>query len=94
SPKLSLISVGGVEMDVDTLAEQIAKLDFKGGGSGEIPIEEFRLVDSLLTSRWARAAIRSVGLSFSGKTIDSDLDLDLNAVPVKGKASVLLDGPT
>lgn len=94
SPKLSLISVGGVEMDVDTLAEQIAKLDFKGGGSGEIPIEEFRLVDSLLTSKWARAAIRSVGLSFSGKTIDSDLDLDLNAVPMKGKASVLLDGPT
>lgn len=93
SPKLSLISLGGVEMDVDRLAKQIAKMEFKSGGDGDIPIEEFRLVDSLLTSRWARAAIRAVRLSFSGRTINSDVDLDLNTIPIKGKMSVLLDGP-
>ena len=94
SPKLSVVSVGGVTTDADALAEQISRLSFEGGGGGEIPVETVRLVDSTVTSKWARADITSLGLSFSGKDIDADLDLAVNGVPVKGKTAVLVDGST
>nr|HPK06852.1 hypothetical protein [Aminivibrio sp.] len=42
SPKLSVVSVGGVTTDADALAEQISQLSFEGGGGGEIPVETVR----------------------------------------------------
>ncbi|MBL3539417.1 hypothetical protein [Aminivibrio sp.] len=92
SPKLRVVSVGGVTADADALAEQISRLSFESGSGGEIPVETVRLVDSTITSKWAKADITSIGLSFSGKDIDADLDLAVNGVAVRGKTAVLLDG--
>lgn len=92
SPKLSVVSIGGVETDADALAAQIARIEFGGGGGGEIPVETVRLVDSVVTSKWAKIAVTGLGLSFSGKDIGADIDVSVNNVPVKGKTAVLLDG--
>ncbi len=92
SPKLSLLSVGGVEIDADRLAEQVAQLKFEGGGGGEIPIETIRFVESVVVSKWARADITKLDLSFKGKEIHTDVDMAVNKVPVKGSAAALLDG--
>ena len=92
SPKLSLLAVGGVDADADELAAQIANLDMGGGGGGEIPVETVSLVDSRITSKWAKAEISNLALSFSGADISADLDLALNGVPVKGKTSVAMAG--
>ncbi|PKL02418.1 MAG: hypothetical protein CVV55_04525, partial [Synergistetes bacterium HGW-Synergistetes-2] len=51
SPKLSLVSVAGVEIDADSLAERLAQLEFEGGGGGEIPIETIRFVESAVVSK-------------------------------------------
>ncbi|HPE65464.1 MAG TPA: AsmA-like C-terminal domain-containing protein [Synergistales bacterium] len=92
SPKLSLLSVGGVEIDADRLAAQVAQLKFEGGGGGEIPIETVRFVESVVVSKWARADITKLGLSFKGKEILADVDMAVNKVPVKGSTTALLDG--
>lgn len=92
SPKVRVISIGGVDMDADTLAERVAQIKFEGAGDGEIPIETVKLVDSVITSKWGKADVTSLGLSFSGKEITSDMDVAVNSVPVKGKTAFLLDG--
>lgn len=92
SPKLSVVSVGGVEADADALAAQISRIEFGEGGGGEIPVETVHLVDSVVTSRWAKISVKDLGLSFSGKEIGADVDVLINDVPVKGRTVVLLDG--
>ena len=92
SPKLKILSVGGVKLDADRLAAEIAKMDFKGRGSGEIPIETLRIVESTVESKWAKADVKSASLSFSGKDISTEVDLSVNSVPIRGKVSVLIDG--
>ena len=92
SPKLRILSLGGVEIDADRLAEQVALLKFEGGGDGEVPIETVRFVESVVVSKWARADIAKLDLSFNGKEILTDVDMAVNKVPVKGSVAALLDG--
>jgi len=92
SPKVSLLEVGGVAIDADSLAEQIAQIEFEGGGDGEIPVETVRFVDSVVDSQWAQASIARFDLSFQGKEIVSDVEMAINSVPVKGKVRAFLDG--
>ncbi|NLB83924.1 MAG: hypothetical protein GX791_06735, partial [Synergistaceae bacterium] len=92
SPKLDLLSLGDVKLDADSLASQVAAMNFAGGG-GDMPVEKVMLENSMISSRWVTAAVNTLGLSFSGKTIASDMDMTVNAIPVKGKASAVLDGP-
>jgi translocation and assembly module TamB len=92
SPKVSVLSVGGVDMDADALAEQVAQMKFEGGGGGEIPIETFKIVDSVVRSRWGRADISDIALSFAGKEIQADMDMAVNGIPVNGKTTAVVDG--
>ncbi len=93
SPKLDLLSLGDVKLDADRLASQVAAMDFAEGGGGDMPVEKVMLENSTISSRWVTATVNTLGLSFSGKTIASDMDMTVNAIPVKGKASAVLDGP-
>lgn len=92
SPRLSILSVGGVEIDADELAGQIAQLQFDGGGGGEIPIDTIRFVDSSVLSKWGRADISKVDLAIRGPEIQAEVELAVNGVPVKGSIEGLLEG--
>ncbi|MDI9369840.1 MAG: hypothetical protein GX181_07390 [Synergistaceae bacterium] len=92
SPRLSMLSVGGVEMDADELAEQVAQLEFEGGGDGEIPIDVIRFEESKVVSKWGRADISKVDLSVRGPEIQAEVNLSVNGIPVKGSVAALLEG--
>ncbi|GAB1485614.1 hypothetical protein MASR2M79_06610 [Aminivibrio sp.] len=92
SPKLQLLSLGKVNLDADRVAAQVAAMDFAAAGGGDMPVEKVMLENSTISSRWVTARVNTLGLSFSGKTIASDMDMTVNAVPVKGKISAVLDG--
>ncbi len=91
SPKLSMLTVGGVELDADELAAQVAQIQFEGGG-GEMPIETVRVVDSTIKSKWGRVGITRTDLSVKGPDIEADVDLAVNSVPVKGSITARVEG--
>lgn len=88
SPRISMLEIEGFESDVDRINSIIGSLHLEGDG-GENPLEKVRIVDSMVTSKWARGKINEVTLEFPGAGIKSDLDVELNELPVKGTLSVL-----
>jgi len=47
-----------------------------------------RLTDSHFGTPWVQATIRTVTLSLDGDRIDTDLDLSIDDLPVKGNLDV------
>ena len=95
SPRLSLLSVGGVNMNVDRLIEEIAALDIpegSGEGGGEVPIDRITVVDSRFDSMWGTIEVRSVGANISGTSMAVDLAAAINGVPVSGNLDANIQG--
>jgi translocation and assembly module TamB len=85
SPRLSLLTVGGVDMDVDHFLQEIAKIEFAGSSSGgEIPIDCVRLQDSRFTCRWGAVDVANVDVVIEGSLMSAIFAGAVNDVPVKG----------
>jgi translocation and assembly module TamB len=85
SPRLSLLAVGGVDMDLDRFIEEAGKIRFaESSGGGEIPIDRVRLQDSRFTSKWGEVAVAGIEARLKGSSIGLALDGAVNGVPVKG----------
>lgn len=80
------LEVGGVNMDLDQFIQELQriKLPESEGGGGDIPIDRVSLVDSRFTSQWGTVEVFDLGLGFSGKKLDVNVDGRVNDIPVKG----------
>jgi translocation and assembly module TamB len=85
APRLSLLSVGGVDMDLDRFIEEAGKIQFaESSGGGEIPIDRVHLQDSRFTSKWGEVAVTDIGAKLRGASIGLSVDGAVNGIPVKG----------
>jgi translocation and assembly module TamB len=85
APKLSLLAVGGVDMDLDRLIEEISKIEFpESSPSGEIPVDCVRLQDSRFTSRWGVVDVAGVDVVIESSLMSASLAGAVNGVPVNG----------
>jgi len=97
SPRLSLLSVGGVNMNLDKLFEEIAALDLpeaSSEGGGEIPIDRISIVNSRFDSMWGSVNVSSIGANISGASIAVDVAAAINGVPVRGNLDATIQGQT
>ena len=95
SPRLSLLSVGGVNMNIDRLLEEIAALDLpetSGEGGGEVPIDRITIVNSRFDSMWGSINVSSVGANISGTSMAIDVSAAINGVPVRGNLDADIQG--
>jgi hypothetical protein len=89
SPRLALLSVGGVNMDLDRFIEEIGKIKFaESSGGGEIPIDRARLRDSRFTSKWGEVSVTDIGAVLKGPSVALSLAGAVNGVPVGGAAGL------
>jgi translocation and assembly module TamB len=86
SPRLALLAIGGVDMDMDRLAEEISKIRLPPSSGGDIPVDLFRLQDSRFTSAWGTVGVSSVEAAFRGSRLNAALSVGVNGVPVSGTA--------
>jgi len=85
APRLSLLAVGGVNMDLDKLVDEISKVNLpESSGGGEIPIDRVSLVNSRFTSKWGSIDVNSAGADIKGTLLAVDVSCAVNGVPVKG----------
>jgi translocation and assembly module TamB len=85
SPRLSLLAVGGVDMDLDKFVEEISKIELlESSGGGEIPIDRVSLVNSRFTSVWGSIDVKSIGAGINGTLMAVDVSGAVNGVTVNG----------
>ena len=87
SPRLSLLAVGGVNMDLDRFIDEISAIDFPetdAEAGGEIPIDRISLVNSRFTSVWGSVDVNAIGASINGTSMVVDVSAAVNGVPVTG----------
>ena len=96
SLRLANLSVGGVDMDLDQLLDEVRKLELPQGGSGggEVPLDRISLTDSRFTSKWGVVQVKEVGANVHGGNLDVDADGTVNGVPVRGDANLDVSGGT
>jgi len=90
-PRVDSISISSADIDGEILARRIAAMDVSSGDS-EMTIQDARLVNSTVRSRWGAADISAVSLTISGSVLSADVDLSFNSVPVRGNTAVRLEG--
>jgi len=91
SVKISSVGIDGFKSDVDSINAVVGSLK-TGGGGGENPVEKIRITGSEIDSEWVSAKINDISVAFSGNDIDTDLDLGLNDLPLKGVLNVSWNG--
>jgi hypothetical protein len=92
APRLSLLAVGGVDMDLDRFVEETGKIKFaESSGGGDIPIDRVHLQDSRFTSKWGEVAVTDIGGRIRPPSIGLTIDGAVNGVPVKGTVDGTLD---
>jgi len=87
SPRLSLLSIGGVNTNLDILIEEITGLDIPettGEGGGEIPIDRITLVNSRFDSSWGSFDVESIGANIRDSSMAIGISGVINGVPVIG----------
>ncbi|MDR1376090.1 MAG: hypothetical protein LBJ22_01150 [Synergistaceae bacterium] len=85
SPRLSLLSISGVDMDMDRLVDEISKIQVADSSSGgEIPIDYIRLQNSRFTSKWGKIDVADVDLVIESSLLSAVIAGSINDVPMKG----------
>jgi len=92
-PPVSMLEISGFSSDVDKINRLIPRIK-PGEGEGELPIKRLRIVDSTFQSEWAKVNIRDIRLAFAGEKIQTDLDLVVDELPVKGELDLTREGDT
>jgi autotransporter translocation and assembly factor TamB len=83
NPRLSQVTIDGIEADGEKLAREIAALDLKGEG-GEIPVEAVTIRNGKVRTPWGEASIAKTDLVLKADSVKADLDIAMNNVPIKG----------
>ncbi|MDR2523830.1 MAG: hypothetical protein LBC93_09055 [Synergistaceae bacterium] len=87
SPRLALLAVSSVDMDLNRLFDELAKIETSGSGSSgstEVPIDRVSLRDSRFTSQWGVIEVAGVSAAIKGTFLDAALAGAVNGVPVSG----------
>lgn len=84
---VSLLEIVGFSSDVERINRLIPKIQ-PGEEGGQLPFRKVRLTDSHFGTPWAQATIRTVTLSLDEDRIDTDLDISIDDLPVKGNLDV------
>ncbi len=93
SPRLSVLSVGGVATDLDRFIAEIQRINLpEGSGGSDIPINRISLRSSRFTSRWGIVDVDEVGANIRGTNIDIDSAGSVNGVRVRGTATLDIQG--
>jgi len=93
SPRLSFLSIGGVNMDLDKFVEEINKLPSQPSDQPfQAPIDELKLVQSSFFSKWGKVEVEDVGLGFNQYTITANVNGKVNALPVTGTLAAEIKG--
>jgi len=90
SAPVSLLEVSGFNSDVERMNILLPRIK-AGEGGGEIPIKELRIVDSSFGSEWAEVGIEKVAFIFDGQDVDTELDVMVNDIPLKGEAELSME---
>jgi hypothetical protein len=93
SPRLSILTIGGVDMDLDRFVTEFNKIKFpESGGGGEVPIDRISLRESRFTSKWGQIVVDDIGARLRGAQMDVTLAGAVNGVPVKGAFDLDMQG--
>ena len=93
SPRLSVLSVGGIATDLDLFVAAIRNIELpEGGGETDIPINRISLRDSRFTSSWGKVDVDEIGANIRGTNMAIDLAGSVNDVSVRGKADLDVRG--
>ena len=93
SPRLSLLSIGGVNMDLDKFIGEFDNLPSQPSDRPfEMPVDELRLVQSRFVSKWGEVGVEDIGLRFSDNTITARLKGHVNAIAVSGTLAAEIRG--
>ena len=93
SPRLSLLSIGGVNVNLDKLIEELNKLPSQPSGQPfQVPIDELKLVQSVLSSEWGKLEVEDVSLGFEQYTITASVNAKVNELPVSGTITAEVNG--
>ena len=85
SPRLSLLSIGGVNMDLDKFVEEFNKLPSQPSEQPtQIPIDELKLVQSGFHSQWGNIEVEDVSFGFNQFTITANIKGKVNELPIAG----------
>ncbi|MDR3265127.1 MAG: hypothetical protein LBT15_03850, partial [Synergistaceae bacterium] len=93
SPRLSILTIGRVDMDLDGFVTEFNKIKFpESGGGGGIPIDRISLRDSRFTSKWGQIVVDDIGARLGGTEMGITLAGAVNGVPVKGAFDADMQG--
>ncbi|MCL2684240.1 MAG: hypothetical protein FWE55_03255, partial [Synergistaceae bacterium] len=93
SPRLSTLSVGGVNMNLDSFVEELGKLPSEPSGTPfQPPVDELRLVQSRFLSKWGEVGVEDVGLRFRQNNITARVKGYVNALSVVGTLTAEING--
>jgi len=93
SPRLSLLSIGGVNMDLDKFVEELNKLPSQPSDQPfQIPIDELKLVQSRFISKWGSVDVEDVALGFNEYTVAARVKGKVNDLPVAGTLTAEIKG--
>ncbi|MCL2010958.1 MAG: hypothetical protein FWG71_10515 [Synergistaceae bacterium] len=95
SPRLSLLAIGGVNMDLDKFIDEISTINLPDSqGGGEIPIDRISLINSRFTSVWGSVDVNSIRADINGTLMAVAISGAVNGVPVKGNFEADTHGQT
>ena len=93
SPRLSVLSVGGVATDLDQFIAEIQRIELpESSGDSDIPINRISLRNSRFTSKWGTVDVEEVGANIRGTNVDVDSAGAVNGVSVRGTAALDIQG--
>ena len=93
SPRLSVLSVGGVATDLDQFIAEIQRIELpESSGDSDIPINRISLRSSRFTSKWGTVDVEEVGANIRGTNVDVDSAGAVNGVSVRGTAALDIQG--
>ncbi|MCL2767840.1 MAG: hypothetical protein FWE49_03840, partial [Synergistaceae bacterium] len=93
SPRLSLLSIGGVNMDLDKFVEEINKLPSQPSDQPfQVPIDELKLVRSVFFSKWGNIEVDDVGFGFNQYNITANVKAKVRELPVAGTVTAEIKG--
>ena len=93
SPRLSLLSIGEVNMDMDKFIEELNKLPSQPSDEPfQVPIDELQVVQSAFFSKWGKVEIEDIGIGFDQYTITAKVKGNVNTLPVAGTLAAEVKG--
>ena len=88
-PPVSLLEVVGFDSDVERVNRLISRIR-PGEGGGELPFKKVRLTDGRFSTPWTVSTLKAMTVSLNKDRFDTDLDLLLDDLPVKGNIAFTL----